>query len=218
MEMLRVAVADVHPLYRLGVRYLVEREDDLVWAGEAGSTREALALASRADVLLLGMNLPDDGSPIVAESVHASFASSPDPKPTRVLAMSAREEEELMFEMLARRVAGYLSKAEPPEVVLHAVRGAARGGGGFFSTEFVARAAPRSRVTARDAELLSPRETEVLRLVAVGQNNRAVADALFISPDTVKNHVTSIFGKLDVRTRAEAVAWAWRNGLAHTAP
>ena len=104
--------------------------------------------------------------------------------------------------------AGYLTKEEVPERIVEAVRGVAAGQRGWF-TAGVTAPAPRTP----DPASLSPREREVLTLIAEGLDNPTVARRLFLSESTVKNHVTNIYDKIEVRTRAEAVAWAWRHGL-----
>ena len=210
MKIIRVVVADRHPMIRLGLRAVLESLPEIEIAGETDHAEEALrlALALRPEVLILGMNLPAEESLAVARQLHEAGSA------TRVLALSTREEERHLFEMLAWRVAGYLSKAETSEAIIAAIRGVASGEMGWLSHSITARLAEWAKSEAdAAAEVLSKREREVLRLMATGHRNQHIADALYLSPDTIKNHLTRIYGRLGVHTRADAVVWAWRHGL-----
>jgi DNA-binding NarL/FixJ family response regulator len=204
---IRVVLADDHPLFRAGVRQLLDAAGVAV-VGEAGTGEEALALvhALRPDVLLLDMEMPVMTGVEVARRLHATGEE------VRVLALSAYDDEQYVAELLACGAAGYLTKEEVPDRIVSAVRGIARGEGRWLSPGAAERAARRPAAEP-EGRALSPREEEVLRLIAQGLDNAAIAGHLFISESTVKNHVTNLFAKLGVRTRAEAVAWAWRSGL-----
>ena len=208
---LRVAVADAVPLIRVGLCAYLTETADLVPAGEAGDAEGALRLAREQapDVLVLGMNLPAEASVAVARQLCEADS------PVRVLALSGELEEEWhFFEMLAWRAGGYLSKREAPEAVLQAIRAVARGEAGQISRRIAERVA--SRTSALPAEALAPltkAERKVLRLIARGYRNRQIADALSVSPDTVKNHITHLYAKLGVRSRGEAIRWAWLHGM-----
>lgn len=157
------------------------------------------------DLLLLGMNLPAGESLELARQLNEAGA------PVRILVLSAYDEEQYVFEMLAYGVAGYLTKDEPPETILQAIDDIAGGETGWLSPRIAARLAKRR---TPDIPLsLSRREQEVIRLIAQGATNLHIAETLHIAADTVKNHITNIYGKLGIRRRAEAVAWAWRHGL-----
>ena len=205
---IRVVLADDHPLFRAGVRLLLERAEGIAVVGEASNGVEAMEQVRdlQPDVLILDMEMPEMTGVEVARRLRATGAE------VRILVLSAYDDDEYVAELLANGAAGYLTKEEVPERIVVAVRGVARGKEGWLSQSVAQKAFQRR--TAEPAEQpLSPREYEVLRLIADGLDNAAIAEQLFISENTVKNHVTNIFAKLDVRTRAEAVAWAWRNGL-----
>ena len=207
----RVIAADRHPFVRLGIRHLAERTADIEVVAEADDEKGVIRLAEelQPDVLLLGMNLPAEASVAVAR--HLCETDSP----VRVLALSGEAEEERhFFEMLAWRAAGYRSKYEPPEATMQAIRAVARGEAGQISQRIAERVASRtSEASAGALDVLTKSERRVLRLIGQGHRNRQIAELLSIAPDTVKNHITHLYAKLDVHSRGEAVRWAWRHGL-----
>ena len=208
---IRLLTADRHPLLRLGIRHLAEHVDDIEVMAEAANEEDTTRVAEelQPDVLLLGMNLPAEASVAVAR--HLCEAESP----VRVLALSGEtEEDHHFFEMLAWRAAGYRSKLEPPEATLQAIRAVARGKAGQISPRIAERVAGRtSEASAGTLDALTKSEQRVLRLIGQGWRNRQIAEMLSVAPDTVKNHITHLYAKLDVRSRGEAVRWAWRHGL-----
>lgn len=205
---IRVVLADDHPLFRAGVRLLLERANGIDVVGEAGTGVEALGLVRdlQPDVIILDMEMPEMTGVEVARRLRAIGSA------VRVLVLSAYDDDEYVAELLESGATGYLTKEEMPERIVAAVRGVARGREGWLS-QGVAAKALRRREAEPTAQPLSPREREVLRLIANGLDNGAIAEGLFISESTVKNHITNLFVKLGVRSRAEAVAWAWRHGL-----
>ena len=131
---------------------------------------------------------------------------------TAVLVLMAHDEDAYLAAMVAAGAAGFVVKEKAPETVVAAVRAAGRGEV-LFSEEQRARARRwREEVSAR-WESLTEREVEVLRLLARGWDNARIAEELVVSEGTVKNHVTSIYAKLNVHSRAQAVAWAWEHGV-----
>ncbi len=205
---IRVVLADDHPLFRAGVRTLLERAGGVEVVAEAADGVEALALIREhsPDVLVLDMEMPGMTGVEAARRLRATGIE------VRILVLSAYDDDEYVAELLANGADGYLTKDEAPERIVAAVRGVAQGRDGWLS-DGVAEKARRRRAAEPAAQPLSPREREVLRLIADGLDNGAIAEGLFISESTVKNHVTNIYAKLGVRSRAEAVAWAWRSGL-----
>lgn len=207
---IRIVLADDHPVVRRGIRSMLEKADDLAVVGEAGNGEEALALveALRPDVLLLDMEMPGLNGVAVARRLRDEAS------PTRVLALSAHDDEQYLFGLLDYGAAGYLTKDEAPTTIVEAVRGVARGEEGWISRRVANKLVRRKRMALEAATAaLSERERDVLRLMGRGFNNTRIAETLFISEGTVKNHVTHIYDKLNLRTRAEAVAWAWQHGL-----
>lgn len=208
MSPIRIVLADDHALFRAGVRVLLAGTDGIEVVGEAATGAEALLLVREVapDVLVLDMEMPDMNGVEVARRLQATGAA------VRVLVLSAYDDEEYVSGLLDYGAAGYLTKEEVPERLAAAVRGIARGETGWMSPGVAARV-QRRRAADDEVATLSAREREVLRLIAQGRSNTDVSGGLFISESTVKNHVTNIFAKLGVKTRAEAVAWAWRHGL-----
>ncbi|MEM6328062.1 MAG: response regulator transcription factor [Bacteroidota bacterium] len=212
--MIRVLIADDHPAFRSGLASFLAGEPDVEVVGEAGDGREALRLAERLqpDVLVLDLEMPELTGIEVTERLRESAPE------VCVLILSAYEYEDYIFGVLDHGASGYLTKQEPLDATLGAIRGVARGETGWLSRRiaalFVGSRHPSS--TGRDDLLapLSTREREVLAELSHGRSNAEIADRLFVSTSTVKKHVNSIFEKLGLRTRAQAVAWMWRNGLA----
>jgi len=207
---IRIVLADDHPVVRRGIRSMLEKASDLVVVGEAGGGEEALRLVEHLspDVLLLDMEMPDISGLEVARRLLA------DGSPVHVLALSAHDDEQYIFGLLDHGAAGYLTKDEAPSTIVEAVRGVARGEKGWISRRVANKLVRRKRMALEAAtSALSDREREVLRLMGRGYNNTRIAETLFISEGTVKNHVTHIYEKLNLRTRAEAVAWAWQHGM-----
>lgn len=214
--MIRIVLADDHPGFRAGVRARLDREPDLEVVGEAGSGTEALELAAtlRPDVLVLDIEMPGaTGVDVLAEIGTADGAPA-------ILVLSGYDDAAYAFAALDRGAAGYLTKHEPLAAVVEAVRGVSTGEMGWLSRRIAAHVQRRGPV-AQDAAAaagLSPRERDVLDLLAQGLRNDAIGEQLFISESTVKKHVHALYGKVGVPTRAAAVAWAWRNGLVEADP
>lgn len=205
---IRVVLADDHPLFRAGVRTLLERASGIEVVAEASDGAEALERVREhnPDVLLLDMEMPEMTGVEVARRLRAMGEEA------RILVLSAYDDDEYVAELLQCGAAGYLTKDEVPERIVATVRNVARGRDGWLSRGVAEKVARRRAVESAE-QPLSPREREVLHLIADGLDNTTIAEQLFISESTVKNHVTNIFAKIGVRTRAEAVAWAWRSGL-----
>ena len=213
MAAIRIVLADDHPIMRDGLRGLLEREPDLAVVGEAEGGAEALRLvfALVPDVLILDMALPDLGGVEVARQLRAAGS------PVRVLGLSAHDDAGYIRSLLESGAGGYLTKDEARERIVEAVRGVARGETGWLSRRAVAKlhrwASPSSPAAETLEAILSAREREVLRLVARGRDNAQIAAELGIATATFRKHVETIFGKLGVHRRSEAVAHAWAHGL-----
>ncbi len=203
---LRVMLVDDHALVRSAVRQAIDApEVELV--GEAGSAEDAfaLALAVRPDVMLLDIDLPGMNGIQMLEEL------SPRLPDTKIVMLTVSDSERDMIEALARGAAGYLTKDLHPEALLRALRGIQQGELAM-SRRYAARvmrhfidAARKGRTgTGSGLEGLSPRENDVLRMLADGLTDREIAQALVISPRTVETHVSNILHKLGVRKRAEA--------------
>lgn len=208
MDRTRLLLADRHPIVRAGIRCLLAERSDVALVGEAENREETLRLVEETtiDLLLLGMNLPAMESLTLAQQLYDAGS------PVHILVLSAHDEEQYVFEMLACGVAGYVTKEEPSAMIIQAIDDVINGRTGWLSARIAAQLTKRR--TVEFSLSLSRRERDVVHLIAQGSTNLHIAETLHISADTVKNHITNIYSKLGVRTRAEAVAWAWRHGLA----
>ncbi|MFF0344816.1 response regulator [Kribbella sp. NPDC004875] len=196
--MIRVALVDDHPVVRAGVRALVEGQEDLTVVGEASDARSAeqLVTAVHPDVVLMDLNL---GAGAGGAEVTARLRALPEPP--QVLVLTTYDTEADIMSAIDAGAAGYLLKDAPPEDLFRAIRGTARG-------ETVLAPAVAARLVRRSGPTLTDREVEILNLLATGLSNRKLARRLFVSEATVKSHLAHIYTKLEVDTRAAAVARA----------
>ena len=201
---IRVLMIDDHPIVRSGIRMLLEKAGDIEVVGEAERGDDAVGLLKRLkpDVLLLDMEMPGKTGVEVAREVEAARL------PVRVLALSAHDDEEYIMNLLANGAAGYLTKEEALDTIVDAVHGVANGEEGWLSRRAAARMATMTRKRQRDIIDLTDREEEVLKLVAEGWTNNRIATELTLSERTVRFHLTNIYDKLGVTSRAEAISWA----------
>ena len=211
--MTRVLLVDDHPLFLDGVRAALAGAEGLDVVGAAHDVASALALVAelRPDVVLMDLNLPD-GSGI--DATKQVIAVSP---ATRVLVMTMAAEDDAVVAAMRAGARGYVVKGAGRSELLQAVQTVA-GGGAVFSAAVADRlgdyfAGLAARPSREVFPQLSERERQVLELVARGYDNRRIARALFLSDKTVRNHVSSLFTKLDVPDRAEAIGRARRAGI-----
>ncbi|WP_460654657.1 response regulator [Kribbella endophytica] len=196
--MIRVALVDDHPVVRAGMRALVEGQDDLSVVGEASDAHSAVQLvaAIRPDVVLMDLNL--GAGPGGAEATARLRAL---PEPPQILVLTTYDTEADIMSAIDAGACGYLLKDAPPEDLFRAIRGTARG-------ETILAPAVAARLMRRSGPLLTEREVEILDQLATGRSNREIARRLFVSEATVKSHLSHIYTKLEVDTRAAAVARA----------
>jgi DNA-binding NarL/FixJ family response regulator len=216
-----VLIADDQPVVRDGLAMLLGLIDDVEVVATAADGLEAVerARSERPDVVLMDLRMPGlEG----AEATREIVASLPG---TRVLVLTTYADDEFLFPALRAGAHGYLTKDATAEEIEHAIRDVAAGRTHLdpaiqqrLVTAVVDRGpATRGSGAAAAPELpdgLTPRELEVLRLIAAGLSNGEIADELFLSHATVKTHVNRIFAKTGARDRAQAVLYAYRHGLA----
>jgi DNA-binding NarL/FixJ family response regulator len=211
---IRVLIADDHPMFRHGMRTLMDAVPDMEPAGLAATGEEAIALAARLqpDVVLMDLQMPGFGG---IEATRRILSTSPG---LAVLIVTMFEDDYSVFAAMRAGARGYVLKDADEEEILRAIRAVAHGEA-IFSPAIARRlvdffAAGHPTVAAGAFPELSDREREVLALMAQGVSNAAVAERLVLSSRTVRNHITSIFGKLQVADRAEAIVRARQAGLA----
>jgi DNA-binding NarL/FixJ family response regulator len=212
-EPLRLLIADDHPLFRKGMRTLLGAASDLLLVGEAETGQEAIArsLDLLPDVVLMDLQMPG-GSGI--EATREIVAASPT---TKILVVTLFEDDDSVFAALRAGARGYVLKDTDEEEMLRAIRAVANGEAIFgpaVASRVLAYFAAASTAAPRLFPTLTEREREILRFIARGKSNATIAEELFLSPKTVANHVSNIFGKLQVADRAEAIIRARDAGLA----
>ena len=213
MDGIRVLIADDHPIFRDGMRGLLESVPETDVVGEASSGEEAIALAAalQPDVILMDLKMPGCNG---IEATRRILATSPH---IGVLMVTMFEDDDSVFAAMRAGARGYLLKGANQAETLRAIR-AVGNGEAIFGPAIARRligffAAPAPIVPARLFPDLTEREREVLALIAQGHGNQAIADQLFLSLKTVRNHVSNIFSKLQVADRAQAVIRAREAGL-----
>lgn len=211
--MIHVLLVDDQAIVRQGLRALLSLEADLEIVGEATNGREAVAIAQKllttpntVEVVLMDIRMPVmDGVAATRELLH----QYPNLK---VLVLTTFEDDELVQQAVEAGAAGYLLKDTPSEEVAQAIRTVHRGyaqfGPGILQKMVIAQPSPPKPEVPPGFDELTPREREVLALLGQGANNREIAQTLFLSEGTVKNHVTNILGRLGLRDRTQAALFA----------
>ena len=212
--MIRVVVADDQALVRTGFRVILDAEPDLEVVGEAADGRETVEIvqARRPDVVLMDIRMPN------LDGIEATGLLTALPHPPRVLMLTTFDLDEYVYEALRAGASGFLLKDAGAEELLHAVRVIAAGEALLspsITRRLIADYARRPPPSERPAALadLTPRELEVLRLLARGLSNGEIARELVVGEATTKTHVARIFQKLDLHDRAQAVVLAYETGL-----
>lgn len=213
MNRLRVLIAEDHPLFRKGLRTLLASMDDVEVVGEATTGQEAVEKAQdlQPDVVLMDLQMPEGGG------LAATRAIAGDHPHTCILVITLFEDAESVFAALQAGARGYVLKDAGEEEMTRAIRAVGRGEA-IFSPSIASRlidyfAGARATLPEEVFPELTEREREVLDLIARGETNADIADQLSISLKTVQNHVSNIYGKLQVTDRAQAAIRAREAGL-----
>ncbi|MEU0300288.1 response regulator transcription factor [Streptomyces sp. NPDC006175] len=215
-EPIRVLICDDQVLIRTGLSTIIDAQPDLEVAGECGDGRTAVDLAAKVspDVVVMDIRMP------VLDGIAATrlLAGAGVPHPVKVLVVTTFNLDEYVYEALRAGASGFLLKDAPPDRLLHGIRTVAAGAALLdpeVTRQLVGRYAARIRPTEDKSPgiPLTPRELEVLRLIADGLSNNEIAASLVISRETVKTFVSRILTKLGLRDRVQAVVYAYRQGL-----
>ena len=215
-DAIRVIVADDHALFRRGLEMVLASEDDIEVVAEAGDGAEVVELAVEhmPDLVLMDVRMPVQGGIAAAKAIRDAAPH------TKILMLTISDEEEDLYDAIKAGANGYLLKEISIDEVADAIR-SVHAGQSLISpsmaskllTEFAAMARKGEERQQMPTPRLTDREMEVLALVAQGMNNRDIAKELFISENTVKNHVRNILEKLHLHSRMEAVVYAVREKL-----
>jgi len=210
---IRVLIADDHAVFRSGLRVLLENEEDIEVAGEAGTGPEALKKVQELspDVLILDINMPEMNGTTVAEK---ALTDQPDLK---IVVLTMYEDEHYLQELLKLGINGYVLKKSTRTDVVQAIRAAGRGEhyiDSALSSFVVSKYAglPEKKPDSKK-DILTPREQEICSLLAYGHTNSEIAEKLFISERTAEFHRSNIFSKLNFKNRAELVRFAIETSL-----
>ena len=214
---IRVLICDDQVLIRTGFATIIGAQPDMTVVGECGDGRQAVDLAAKLhpDVVVMDVRMP------VLDGIQAThlLAGAGVTDPVKVLVVTTFNLDEYVYEALRAGASGFLLKDTPPPQLLAGIRTVATGAALLapeVTRQLVGRYAHRIRPAEdrpSDDTPLTPRELEVLRLIADGQSNSEIAATLVISQETVKTYVSRILTKLDLRDRVQAVVYAYRHGL-----
>lgn len=206
--MIKLLLAEDHPVVRVGLERLLANADDIEVVGTASNGAEAVELSDRLrpDVVLMDLSMPVLGGVEATAQIHATHDGA-----VRVVVLTSFSDREQVLAALDAGASGYLLKDADPDELIRGIRAAARGEAPIAPK--VAREVLATRSEQRGGPELSQREREVLALVAHGLPNKQIALRLAISEKTVKTHLTSIFERIGVTDRYQAALWAQRHGM-----
>jgi DNA-binding NarL/FixJ family response regulator len=206
---LRVLVADDHPLFREGVVKSLSSEPDIEVVSEAGGGEEAVRLATELipDLVVLDLGMPGGGGITATRQIAAACPA------TVILILTVSEDPDDLLQALKAGARGYVLKGVPAQGLLHAVRAVTAGEVYVAPTLASSILHEMSRPTVDPFDQLTPRERDILELVAKGRTNREIGEELYLAEKTVKHYMTNVLQKLHVRSRVEAALLAQRREL-----
>ena len=212
MDTVNILIVDDHTLFRTGVRKMLEAEGDMCVVGEAATGREALEQARELvpDVILMDIRMPDLDGVKAARVLHREMPH------VGIIFVTMFEDDEFVFQGLQAGGRGYILKDADPDTMLRAIRAVAHGEsllGATIAQKVMRQFSALSNKQTVLFDDLTPREVEVLKLIAEGMSNKEIAEELVISEKTVKNHINNIFSKLHIYDRSQAMLYAIRKGL-----
>lgn len=212
---IKVLIADDHSLFRKGLEQLLELENDIEVIGEASNGKEVIekAVELNPDVILMDINMP------IKNGINAIKDLKEKGCPAKIIMLTVHDDQEYLLEAIRTGASGYIMKDADVDHLLKAIRDVYRGEtyiqpnlSGKLIKDFD-RLNYYSIRKQFEQHNLTPREIEVLLLIADGKNNKEIANELYISEKTVKNHVSNIFKKLDVNDRTQAAIYVLKNHL-----
>lgn len=213
MKKIKVLITDDHTLIREGLRKILSTEEAIEVVGEAEDGEQAIEQADRLkpDIILMDISMPR------VNGIEATRIIKNKCPGIGIIALTIHDQEDYLFELIKAGVSGYILKDISSDLLVQTILGVARGESFIPPSMTTKIFAEFSRLSSRPQESLpqglTRREVDVLRLVAQGENNRAIAKKLFISEKTVKNHLTNIFQKLGVLDRTQAALLAVKNKI-----
>lgn len=211
MEKIKVLLVDDHSLVRQGLKQIIELEDDIIVIGQASNGEEAIEKLStlKPHVVLLDINMPK------MNGIQTLRRIKDMDNTIKTIMLTFHEDKEYLFETINLGANGYVLKDAESSSLIKAIRDVHKGGSYIhpnITTEIVKGFSNKGK-GKEGIDELTRREFEVLTLIAEGQNNKEIAGTLFISEKTVKNHVSSIFKKIEVNDRTQAAIFAYKNNV-----
>lgn len=209
---LRLLLVDDHEILRQGLRQLLETRPEFTIVGEATNGEEAIvqALSHKPDVLLMDINMPKLNG---LEASRAILTAWPD---ANIIILTNQDDPQVIEKTTELGVRGFLLKDVPLDTLVTAIYKAKTGQSIPLSDDLTQRLTEAKKTNTPLAEPLTERENEVLKALAKGLSNQAIADDLCVSTKTIHNHLYNIYGKLGVNTRAEAIVWALEYQHSHS--
>lgn len=208
--MIRILIVDDHPIVREGLAAVLDAQEDMEVAGEAGDGDEAVALFQQVEPDIILMDLAMPGTDGVEAIRHIRSINSS----AKVVVLTAYDTDDRIFQAVQAGARGYLLKGAPRDEIFRAIR-EVNNGGSLLEPAVASKLLSRvgDILRGEGIEQLTPRELDILTLMARGLRNKEIASQLFITERTVKFHANAIYRKLDVSSRTEAVSKALRHGL-----